>query len=124
MQDSIRRIVHTPHGLARFIDDLQRIELPVEIEVHAVTDRRTRKQNSTYRRWVALIAAEVGEDPERMHQILAHRFLPKSVETIRGEVVELPLSTREMTVSQMMNYMDQIQILAAEYGIVLDDLPE
>ena len=63
------------------------------------------------------------EDIELTHEYLKRRFLqPIQVADVNGEVHELGYTTTNLTTSQMMDYIAQVQQFAAEFlNIVIPD---
>jgi hypothetical protein len=96
------------------------------IEIRQDKDSRSTKQNRLYWEWVSVIGNELGYTKDETHMLLRDKFLgynevtPKSGETIR----ELR-STTKLKLGEFKDYLEQIDMFIADYGIVLprpDDL--
>lgn len=78
---------------------------------------RSMSQNSYY--WgvvVDSIAAHIGESSEETHALLKEKFLPRrSVELLDGKRLEMPPSTRQLTVEGFAAYVDHIKAWAAQW---------
>lgn len=124
-------------------------------ELHEIVIRPHKKdrsvaQNSIYWKWLTIIAAELGESKDALHELYKERFLVpiferddqeyaamiESVRTIyrqgmrqdalklRGHIIRLT-STTKTNVGQMTEYLNEIELAAGALGIRLphpDDL--
>lgn len=61
------------------------------------------------------------DSAEIVHEFLKNKFLPPVIATdAHGQEIKLPPSTRKVTTTEMMDYIAEIQMWAAEYlGIVI-----
>ena len=62
------------------------------------------------------IAGHIGESSEETHALLKEKFLPRrQVELLDGKTLEMPPSTRLLTVEQFTEYIEQVRRWAAEW---------
>jgi ribosomal protein L7/L12 len=95
------------------------------IEIKQDKDNRSTKQNRLYWEWINVLGTEIGYTKEEMHAILRDKFLGYNLVTTKTEVIKELRSTTKLKVGEMKDYLEQIDIFAAEYGIILprtDDL--
>jgi len=78
---------------------------------------RTMPQNRYYHGVVVdSIAGYIGENREETHALLKEKFLPRrQVELLDGKTLEMPPSTRLLTVEQFTEYIEQVRRWAAEW---------
>lgn len=78
---------------------------------------RSMSQNSYY--WgvvVDSIAGHIGESSEETHELLKEKFLPRrSVELLDGRRLEMPASTRLLTVEAFADYVTHVKAWAAQW---------
>ena len=97
------------------------------IEIMEDKDSRSTKQNRLYWEWIGtVISPELGYTKDEAHMILRDKFLGyNEITTKKGETVRELRSTTKLKVGEFKDYLEQIDMLMAEYGIVLprpDDL--
>jgi len=80
---------------------------------------RTLSQNATLHMWFGEMADQTGAEPEDIKRELKHRFLPKVERRILGKVRIVPVGTSDLSKAQMIEFMERVQQLAAEYEIAL-----
>ena len=62
------------------------------------------------------IASYIGESAEETHELLKSKFLPgRSVELLDGKTLEMPPTTRHLTVEQFAEYLNRVKQWAAEW---------
>jgi len=89
------------------------------IEINQDKASRSTKQNRLYWEWINLLGAETGYTKDEMHAILRDKFLGYNLVTTKTEVIKELRSTTKLKVGEMKDYLEQIDIFAAEYGIIL-----
>ncbi len=91
------------------------------IEIKEDKDSRSVKQNRLYWEWIGtVISPELGYTKDETHMILRDKFLGyNEITTKKGETVRELRSTTKLKVGEFKDYLEQIDILMAEYGIVL-----
>jgi len=91
------------------------------IEIKQDKDSRSTKQNRLYWEWIGtVISPELGYTKDEAHMILRDKFLGyNEITTKKGETVRELRSTTKLKVGEFKDYLEQIDILMAEYGIVL-----
>lgn len=69
------------------------------------------------------IANYIGESAEETHELLKAKFLaPREVELLDGQKIQMPPSTRRLTVEQFAAYIDQVRTWAAQFlGLSIPD---
>lgn len=72
---------------------------------------------------VSEIAAYIGEGRDETHDLLKAKFLPgRSVELLDGRSLEMPPTTRLLTVEQFAAYIESIRVWAAQFlGLSIPD---
>jgi hypothetical protein len=82
--------------------------------------KRSDAQNRIYWYFIDIIAKEVGYSKQEMHLTLANKFLKKIEFTTQdGEFISQIPSTRDLSISDFVDYLWDIESLASEYGISL-----
>lgn len=91
------------------------------LEVKKHKRDRSGAQNRLWHKWVGIMAKEAGYHVEEMKDILKRHILGSvEYENKRtGEVYQRVRSTTELSVKEFSELMNQTEILAAQYGIVL-----
>lgn len=90
------------------------------IEIMEDKDSRSTKQNRLYWEWINVIGTETGYTKDETHMLLRDKFLGyNEVTTKKGETIKELKSTTKLKVGEMKDYLEQIDIFASEYGIVL-----
>lgn len=90
------------------------------IEIMEDKDSRSTKQNRLYWEWINVIGTETGYTKDETHMLLRDKFLGyNEVTTKKGETIKELRSTTKLKVGEMKDYLEQIDIFASEYGIVL-----
>ena len=96
-----------------------------DIERAVVTikaDKATRsdKQNRLYWEWVNLIGKELGYKKDETHVLLRDKFLGyNEYKSKKGEDIRELRSTTKLNTTEFKDYLEQIDYLVADYGIVL-----
>jgi hypothetical protein len=78
---------------------------------------RTMPQNRYYHGVVVdSIAGFIGESREETHELLKAQFLPKrSIELLDGRGLEMPPSTRLLSVEEFAAYIERVRVWAAQF---------
>ena len=76
------------------------------VSIYAGKPKRSDAQSRLYFSWRDIFAVEVGNSKEDMHETLKKKF-------IQGR------STKKLTISEFRDFIDEIDMLAAEYDIAL-----
>jgi hypothetical protein len=73
-----------------------------------------------------MIAGYIGESRDETHELLKSRFLPvRRVELLDGQFIEMPPTTRLLTVEEMTAYIEQVRVWAAQFlGLSIPDAGE
>jgi hypothetical protein len=90
------------------------------IEIKQDKDSRSTKQNRLYWEWVSVFSAETGYHKDEMHMILVDKFLGSiQITTKKGKSISTLRSTKDLKLNEFKEYLEQIDIFAAGYSIVL-----
>jgi hypothetical protein len=89
------------------------------IEIKDDKDSRSIKQNRLYWEWVSVIGGELGYTKDETHAILRDKFLGYTETTTKLSVIKELRSTTKLKVKEFKDYLEQIDILMSEYGIIL-----
>jgi hypothetical protein len=88
------------------------------IEIKRNLDSRSTKQNKLYWQWLTVMT-ETGYTKDEMHVIMRDKFLGYEEVTTKTDVIRVLRSTTDLKVGEFKDYLEQIDIFASEYGIVL-----
>ena len=89
------------------------------IEIKDDKESRSIKQNRLYWEWVSVIGGELGYTKDETHAILRDKFLGYTETTTKLSVIKELRSTTKLKVKEFKDYLEQIDILMSEYGIIL-----
>src|SRR3990167_8438884 len=89
------------------------------VRIEPIKGGRSLKANSYY--WVCLeaIATYTGYGAEELHRLFKGLYLPPKVMKYRGKDYQMSGSTAELSTTQFQNYMEKIQVEAAQLGVIL-----
>ncbi len=112
--------------IARHIANLN-VEKPWTITIEPYRNRRSRSQNSLMWQWVGDVVEHIytatGQDKDDVHEFFKQKFLQPRIITVGDETVTT-WSTKNLTTSEMSDYMDAIYAwTTTELGILLS-VPE
>lgn len=81
---------------------------------------RTLEQNSLYWKWLEIIGEDLGYFKNEMHEVFLDMFAPTlTFADLDNRPKQRKVRSSEMTVKQMNEYMNQIEVFASEHGILL-----
>ena len=89
------------------------------IEIKDDKESRSVKQNRLYWEWISVIGGELGYTKDETHAILRDKFLGYTETTTKLSVIKELRSTTKLKVKEFKDYLEQIDILMSEYGIIL-----
>ena len=89
------------------------------IEIKEDKDSRSTKQNRLYWEWCGLIGESLGYNKDEVHVLLGDKFLDKIIVQGKHKTIEQIPSTTTLKVSEFKEYLEQIDMMMAEYGIML-----
>lgn len=98
---------------SQFPDDEKAI-----IEIRRDKDNRSTKQNNLYWMWLKVLS-ETGHSEDELHTILRHKFLGYTEVTTKGETIKELRSTTKLKVGEFKEYLEEIDMFSAQYGIIL-----
>ena len=118
-------ILRTDEDRQRFVRWINLFSLgkPVLITLESYRKKHSRSQRGLYRIWLGEIASETGEmDPDELHEIFKRKFLTPEEMEIFGEK-QLVYTTKNLSTIDYSEYMTRIEVLVADYGIMLSQPP-
>jgi hypothetical protein len=147
-KQTYRVILRTPQDVARthaIIDNAQvSTDTPYEVTIKPYELTRSQAQNRLYRKWLAIICEETGQDTDSLHLLFKERFLVpllcaaddtfadrvQAVKQLRRDgahemadfakgIILDYASTTSLKVRGMTTYLDNVSVFAAELGITL-----
>ena len=80
---------------------------------------RSQRQSKLYFMWVGILAEETGYTKDAMHDILRDKFLGYRTVKTKDKVIEVLRSTTELSVTDMKDYLTEIDMFATEFGMML-----
>jgi molybdopterin-biosynthesis enzyme MoeA-like protein len=86
------------------------------VRVEPYAKPKSRQQMATLHKWFGEIANQTGDSPDAIKDVMKQRFLPL-VPTRMDTMVRQ--STTALTKREMMDFMTQVQAMAADYGLQL-----
>ena len=102
-------------------NEFNRIWEGIELTIDKVKSTRSNQQNKYY--WsgvVSILSTELGYSKDEIHDLLKYKFLKRTV--IIGDSEETIMkSTTELTKSEFMDFIADIQLWAAELNINIPD---
>ena len=89
------------------------------IEIRDDKDSRSVKQNRLYWEWISVIGNELGYTKDETHAVMRDKFLGYTETTTKFNVIKELRSTTKLKVGEMKDYLEQIDMFVAEWGIIL-----
>ncbi len=90
------------------------------IEIKQDKDSRSTKQNRLYWEWVSVISSELGYTKDETHMLLRDKFLGyNEVTPKKGDTIRELRSTTKLKVGEFKDYLEEIDMFVAQYGIIL-----
>jgi len=83
-----------------------------KIEIKKTASVRSLAQNNLYRLWVSLIASELGYTHAEMHAAIIQELAAPKISVVLGKEVEVWPSTTRMTVGEMSDLLNGLDVLA------------
>lgn len=81
--------------------------------------RRTLPQNALMWMWFACISQETGQSVDDIHDTYCAMFLTRTAVNAHGDEVRLYRGTSKLNTDEMTDFMNRVQLDAAEMGIRL-----
>ena len=106
------------------VQDFYRENPKVDVATISITEgkpKRSAAQNRLYWHWVGTyLAKEIGYSKDEMSLLLRSKFLKKQeLLTQEGETISQGPSTTELNVEEFVDFLWEINMFAAEFGITL-----
>ena len=146
-------VVKDEHGIAKAQQILSNLKVshgnPLEVIIRPHKENRSQQQNALYWQWVTIIAEEIGDTKDAIHEQMKRRFLKPILEREDEEFAEimknlraawkdghrdlaqqmeqsllLRVSTSVLNVSQMTEYLESILDHARSLDISLPIPPD
>lgn len=89
------------------------------VEIKEYRPNRSTSQNRLYWMWVNVIAKEIGNEPDELHEVFKIRLLGVEMKTINGQEYAIPKSTTKLKVSEFTTYLQGVESFAASLNISL-----
>ena len=90
------------------------------VEIREDKDSRSTKQNRLYWEWVSVVGNELGYTKDETHMLLRDKFLGyNEITTKKGETIRELRSTTKLKVGEFKDYLEEIDMFVAQYGIIL-----
>ena len=108
------------------IEQLERLDLkgPILMTVKPYKEKRSTAQNSLYWLWLGIIGADLGNNKDEIHAVMAHKFLAPEIKEIMGEQIEIIKSTTKLNIHEFTEYLNQIEIFASGFLNIILPRPE
>lgn len=90
---------------------------PLRVDVKLWKATRTLPQNNTVHKWFGEIAEFTGDSPASVKEDLKQAFLPQVPSHLTGKT--RPKGTSELSTMEMSDFMEQVQMVAANLGCPL-----
>lgn len=81
---------------------------------------RSQKQNALYWKWITQLSDEIGYSKDEMHDIMRDQHLGYRIVQTKKKTIEVLKSTTELSVDEMKRYLEAIDMMSSEYGIMLE----
>jgi len=81
--------------------------------------KRSNVSNAFYWSILGIISKDIGEKPEDLHDMLKIRVLGAKNLVIKGEVIQIPKRSSDLTQADFSKLIEAAQMLAASFNIVL-----
>lgn len=120
-KDSRVYVVKSEEDLNRLYDDIERelIHGAIEVVWGEYVPKRSLAQNRLLWAYYTDVGKQIGHTPNEVHLYYRSKFLtPRLVTVLDKTFMELP-STTELSIKEMVDYLTQIEIHAAEHGYEL-----
>ena len=103
-----------------FLDNPKEVEAIVEIKKHR-KQSRSQAQNELYFLWIdKYLRQELGYSKNEMHKALVDELLGYDISVgLNGKEINSLKETKKLTVAQFSSYLEEVDRLAAEMGIIL-----
>jgi len=91
-----------------------------KVEIKLIGSKRSDAQNRLYWQWIGILGSDLGYTKLQMHETMVQNLLTPEVVTIQGKTATVWPSTTSLKVGEFAEYLNMIDIFAAdELGVVL-----
>lgn len=92
----------------------------ITVEFKKTKKGRSVAQNALYWKWITTFGRELGYSKDEMHEVLTEKLLPtREITDLDGNELTVRTSTKSLKVEEFGNYLNDIDRLAAQQGILL-----
>lgn len=91
----------------------------MSVEIKEFKYIRSKSQNNLLWMWYAVIANDIGETPEHLHEAMKARILGFEQKTILGKELTIPKSTTKLNSKEMTHFLEAVEALAKSLNINL-----
>lgn len=91
----------------------------MQVEIKPYKRNRSQSQNRLMWMWYHVIAEEIGCEIEDLHEQMKVRALGTERKVILGQAIIKPKSTTGLSVEEMTRFLEAIEALALDLGIIL-----
>jgi hypothetical protein len=118
----MKPFVLTTSNRQHLIDKLNRLDPTViwEVTVRERKSKRTLEQNKRLWDLYGAIGEYIGEDKDKVHELMGYKFL-RYQDEIAGQTVELIKSTTKLSTKEMTEYQEAIERWAASIGFLWEE---
>ena len=89
------------------------------IKISEYKENRSIDQNKFYWKLLEIISAEIGYEPDELHEFYKYKFLQKNFEDRNGNLVKGLASTTKLNVDEFNEYIEKIKRHASSLKITL-----
>ena len=107
------------HLVKSFFNEHPKVERAV-VSIKEDKLTRSQKQNALYWKWISQLSGEIGYTKDEMHDIMRDQHLGYRTTTTKKKTIEVLRSTTDLSVDEMKEYLNAIDMMSAEYGIMLE----
>lgn len=112
----IKEHKHKQHA----IDFINKAEFyPVLVDVSKYKKNRSQAQNRLMWKWLTIIGDHLGYDKEDLHDELRLKLGYYRIVESEGKPVTILKESKKFNTKEMQDYMDKIEALAMQFGLVL-----
>lgn len=91
-----------------------------EVTIKPYKKSRTNNQNALYWKWLTIISEHTGYTQDELHEGMKRNFIGEDIGSdIFGNTYIRAKSTTNLTTKEFTEYMDKVNIFAANEGLVL-----
>ena len=89
------------------------------VTVAKYVKRRSMAQHRTMWMWINAMSEDTGHTPDELHEKFKVKFLGVEEKEVEGEILRYPISTTTLDTKQFTEYLEKIELVAVDLGIIL-----